>query len=31
MSRPDFTVDVYQDEYMPEGGRDVNAVAASGG
>jgi len=26
MSQPDFTVDIYQNEYLPEGGRDVNAV-----
>jgi hypothetical protein len=26
MSQNDFTVDVYQNEYIPEGGRDVNAV-----
>jgi von Willebrand factor type A C-terminal domain/von Willebrand factor type A domain len=26
MSEPDFTVDVYQNEYIPEGARDVNAV-----
>jgi von Willebrand factor type A C-terminal domain/von Willebrand factor type A domain len=26
MSQPGFTVDVYQNEYLPEGGRDVNAV-----
>jgi len=26
MSQPDFTVDVYQNEYLQEGGRDVNAV-----
>ena len=26
MSEPDFTVEIYQNEYMPEGGRDVNAV-----
>lgn len=26
MSQPDFTVDVYQNEYLTEGGRDVNAV-----
>ena len=26
MSVPDFTVDIYQNEYLPEGGRDVNAV-----
>jgi hypothetical protein len=26
MSEPDFTVDIYQNEYLPEGGRDVNAV-----
>jgi len=33
MSQPDFTVDIYQNEYIPEGGQDVNAVvtvAASG-
>ncbi|WFB09547.1 VWA domain-containing protein [Streptomyces sp. LX-29] len=31
---PQFTVDVYQNEYLPEGGRDVNAivtVTATGG
>src|SRR5215831_7696016 len=27
MSQPDFTVDIYQNEYLPEGGQDVNAVA----
>jgi hypothetical protein len=26
MSQPDFTVDVYQNEFLPEGGRDVNAI-----
>jgi hypothetical protein len=26
MSQPAFTVDVYQNEYLPEGGREVNAV-----
>jgi hypothetical protein len=26
MSQPDFTVDIYQNEYLSEGGRDVNAV-----
>jgi hypothetical protein len=26
VSQPDFTVDVYQNEYLPEGGREVNAV-----
>ena len=26
MSQPDFTVDIYQNEYLPEGARDVNAV-----
>ena len=26
MSQPDFTVDIYQNEYLPEGLRDVNAV-----
>lgn len=26
MSQPDFTVDIYQNEYLTEGGRDVNAV-----
>ena len=26
MSQPDFTVDIYQNEYLPEGGRDVNAI-----
>src|SRR5437762_14181219 len=26
MSQPDFTVDIYQNEYLPEGSRDVNAV-----
>jgi hypothetical protein len=26
MSQPDFTVDVYQNEYLQEGSRDVNAV-----
>ena len=26
MSQPDFTLDVYQNEYLQEGGRDVNAV-----
>jgi von Willebrand factor type A C-terminal domain/von Willebrand factor type A domain len=26
MSQPGFTVDIYQNEYLPEGGRDVNAV-----
>ncbi len=26
MSQPDFTVDIFQNEYIPEGGRDVNAV-----
>jgi von Willebrand factor type A C-terminal domain/von Willebrand factor type A domain len=26
MSQPDFTVDIYQNEYLPEGGQEVNAV-----
>ena len=26
MSQPDFTVDIYQNEYLPEGGQDVNAI-----
>lgn len=26
MSQPDFTVDIYQNEYMPAGGQDVNAI-----
>jgi hypothetical protein len=26
MSQPGFTVDVYQNEFLPEGGRDVSAV-----
>ena len=26
MSQPGFTVDVYQNEYLPEGGREVNAI-----
>ena len=26
MSQPDFTVDIYQNEYLPEGARDVNAI-----
>ena len=26
MSQPDFTVDIYQNEYLPEGVRDVNAI-----
>jgi len=26
MSRPDFTVDIYQNEYLAEGARDVNAI-----
>jgi len=26
MSQPDFTVDIYQNEYLPEGGQDVSAV-----
>src|ERR1035441_7049954 len=26
MSQPDFTVDIYQNEYLSEGGREVNAV-----
>ncbi|MFI8927660.1 VWA domain-containing protein [Streptomyces sp. NPDC053474] len=26
-SVPQFTVDVYQNEYLPEGGREVNAIA----
>ena len=26
MSQPAFTVDVYQNEYLPEGGQEVNAV-----
>ncbi|HEY5357975.1 MAG TPA: VWA domain-containing protein [Streptosporangiaceae bacterium] len=25
-SQPDFTMDIYQNEYLPGGGRDVNAV-----
>ena len=28
MSQPGFTVDVYQNEYLPEGGQDVNAVVS---
>lgn len=26
MSEPGFTVDVYQNEYLPEGGRELHAV-----
>src|SRR5215469_9658391 len=26
MSQADFTVEVFQNEYLPEGGRDVNAI-----
>ncbi|HVB44955.1 MAG TPA: VWA domain-containing protein [Streptosporangiaceae bacterium] len=26
MSQPHFTVDIFQNEYLPDGGRDVNAV-----
>ena len=26
MSQPDFTADIYQNEYLPEGGDDVNAI-----
>jgi hypothetical protein len=26
MSQPDFTVDIYQNEYLPEGAQEVNAV-----
>src|SRR5580698_6908887 len=26
MSQPGFTVDIYQNEHIPEGGREVNAV-----
>jgi hypothetical protein len=26
MSQADFTVDVFQNEYLPDGGRDVNAI-----
>jgi hypothetical protein len=26
MSQPDFTVNIYQNEYLPEGGREANAV-----
>ncbi len=26
MSQPDFTVEVFQNEYLPDGGRDVNAI-----
>src|SRR5450755_878963 len=26
MSQPDFTVDIYQNEHLPEGARDVNAI-----
>ncbi len=26
MSQPDFTVDIYQNEYLQEGGQDVNAI-----
>jgi len=26
MSQPGFSVDVYQNEFLPEGGQDVNAV-----
>jgi von Willebrand factor type A domain len=26
MGQPDFTVDVYQNEHLPEGARDVNAI-----
>jgi hypothetical protein len=28
MSQPGFTVDVYQNEFLPEGGQDVNAVVS---
>jgi hypothetical protein len=26
MSQPDLTVDIAQNEYLPEGGDDVNAI-----
>lgn len=26
MTQPDFTIDVFQNEYLPAGGRDVNAI-----
>ena len=26
MSQPDFTVDIDQNEYLPEGGQDVSAI-----
>jgi hypothetical protein len=26
MSQPDFTVEISQNEYLPEGGDDVNAI-----
>jgi von Willebrand factor type A C-terminal domain/von Willebrand factor type A domain len=26
MSQPDFSVEIYQNEYLPEGSRDVNAI-----
>ena len=26
MSRPDFTVEVFQNEFLPDGGREVNAI-----
>jgi hypothetical protein len=29
MSQPDFTVDIYQNEYLPEGARDVNAIVTA--
>ena len=31
MSEPDFTVDIYQNEYLPDGGRDVNAIIRRSG
>jgi hypothetical protein len=27
MSQPDFTIEIFQNQYMPEGGREVNAIA----
>jgi hypothetical protein len=26
MSQPDFSVEIYQNEYLPEGSRDINAI-----
>ncbi|MGH3397596.1 MAG: hypothetical protein ACRDPO_23170, partial [Streptosporangiaceae bacterium] len=26
MSQPDFSIEIFQNEYLPDGGQDVNAI-----